>query len=103
MGSDIFTVLADPTRRQLVEVLHRGESSVGQLADQVTIAQPGVSRHLRILDDAGIVHCRKEGQRRMYSIRPGSLRELDQWVRRYVHDQSERLDRLAAVLPPETP
>lgn len=95
---NLFEVLADPTRRRLVEVLHDGERSVSDLVAAVDIAQPGVSRHLRILSEAGLVTRRSAGQRRMYSLRPEPLRELEAWVRRLVHQERERLGRLAAFV-----
>jgi len=93
--SDAFAILADPTRRRLVEVLHGGERSVGELVEAVAIAQPGVSRHLRILHEAGFVTSRADGQRRLYSLRPEPLRELQAWMRRYAHVESDRIQRLA--------
>lgn len=95
MGSDVFAILADPTRRRLVEVLHGGEKAVGDLVDAVDIAQPGVSRHLRILSEAGLVTKRNAGQRRLYSLRPAPLREVEAWVRRHAHMERERIERLA--------
>lgn len=95
MSADVFTVLADPTRRRLVEVLHGGERSVGDLVDAVDIEQPGVSRHLRILNEAGFVSVRSAGQRRLYSLRPEPLMRLQAWMRRYAHDERDRLGRLA--------
>jgi DNA-binding transcriptional ArsR family regulator len=102
MGSDMFAILSDPTRRRIVEALHDAECSVGDLVERVEIAQPGVSRHLRILNEAGMVNRRSAGQRRLYSLRPQSLRQLDVWVRRYVRDQSHRLDRLTHIISEET-
>jgi DNA-binding transcriptional ArsR family regulator len=95
MGSDVFLVLADPTRRRIVEILRDGERAVGDLVDSVAIAQPGVSRHLRILSEAGLVTKRSAGQRRLYSLRPEPLREVEAWVRRHAHVERERLERLA--------
>lgn len=95
---DVFAVLADPTRRRLVELLHGGERSVGDLVREVAIHQPGVSRHLRILHGAGFVRVRADGQRRLYSLRPEPLRELDAWMRTYAHDQLARLQRLADLV-----
>lgn len=96
--ADVFAVLADPTRRRIVEILHRGERSVGDLVEAVAIRQPGVSRHLRILHEAGFVKVRSAGQRRLYSLRPEPLRQLEAWMRRYAHAELERLDRLAAAV-----
>lgn len=91
----LFAALADPTRRRLVEILHDGESSVNDLVAQVRVAQPGVSRHLRILGEAGLVTKRSAGQRRLYSLRPEPLRELEAWARRFAHAERERIGRLA--------
>ena len=100
---DVFAVLADPTRRQLIELLHGGERSVGDLVRKVAIEQPGVSRHLRILSDAGLVKVRPDGQRRLYSLRPEPLQEAEEWMHRYAHEQAERLKRLAEIVdePPK--
>jgi DNA-binding transcriptional ArsR family regulator len=98
--ADVFAVLADPTRRRLVEVLYDGERSVGDLVAAVDIAQPGVSRHLRLLSEAGFVNVRADGQRRLYSLRPVPLRQLEAWMRRYALDQLERFERRpGAYLP----
>jgi len=93
--ADVFAILADPTRRRLVEVLHGAERSVNDLVGEVNIHQPGVSRHLRILHQAGFVAVRADGQRRLYSLRPEPLRELAAWMRRFAHDERDRLGRLA--------
>ena len=93
-----FAVLADPTRRRLVELLHDGERSVNDLVSAVHVAQPGVSRHLRILGEAGLVTKRSAGQRRLYSLRPEPLRELEAWVRRLARVEEDRLGRLAAFV-----
>lgn len=87
--------LADPTRRRLVEVMHDGERSVSELVDAVDIGQPGVSRHLRVLRDAGFVHVRPDGRRRMYSLEPEPFRILATWMRRYAHEEVQRVQRLA--------
>jgi DNA-binding transcriptional ArsR family regulator len=96
--SDIFAVLADPTRRTLIELLHGGERSVGEMVRRVDIEQPGVSRHLRILSDAGLVRVRRDGQRRLYTLRQEPLREAEEWMHRYAHEQAERLKRLAEIV-----
>jgi DNA-binding transcriptional ArsR family regulator len=98
VARDVFAVLADPSRRRIVELLHGGEKAVGDLVDGVGIAQPGVSRHLRILHEGGLVKVRADGQRRLYSLRPQPLRELEAWMRRYAHAESERIERLAAFV-----
>jgi DNA-binding transcriptional ArsR family regulator len=96
--SDIFAVLSDPTRRTLIELLHGGERSVGDMVRRVDIEQPGVSRHLRILNDAGLVRVRRDGQRRLYSLRHQPLREAEEWVHRFAQDQAERIKRLAELV-----
>ncbi|WP_438013883.1 metalloregulator ArsR/SmtB family transcription factor [Sorangium sp. So ce315] len=97
-SSELFEVLADPTRRRLVEALLDGERAVGELVELVSIQQSGVSRHLRILGDAGFVAVRAEGTKRLYSLRPEPFRQLDDWVGRYRSLWEKRLDRFGAAL-----
>lgn len=93
---DAFAVLADPTRRQILGLLREHEHSVGQLVDQVDMHQPGVSRHLRVLHEAGLVTIRKEAQKRVYSIQPAPLREVDLWLGEFRILWEARFDRLSA-------
>jgi len=93
-----FQTLADPTRLALVEALLGGERAVNDLVEQVDIHQSGVSRHLRILQEAGFVQVRPDGPRRLYSLRPGPFREIDAWVSRYRALWEARLDRLGEAL-----
>jgi DNA-binding transcriptional ArsR family regulator len=72
--------LADPTRRRIVELLAEAERSAGEIASHFATSRPGVSRHLRVLRDAGLVRVREEGQRRVYSLEPGPLSELSLWL-----------------------
>lgn len=95
---DVFQVLADPTRRRLVDALRAGERSVNELVELVDIGQPGVSRQLQILEDANFVVVRPEGRRRIYSLRPDRFRELSEWVTAYRAIWEPRLDRLAAEI-----
>lgn len=95
---DTFQILADPTRRKLVEALRSGERSVGELVDLVEIGQPGVSRQLAILQDAQFVVVRPEGRRRLYALRPEPFRELDDWMSTYRTIWEGRLDRLEAAI-----
>ena len=95
---DVFEVLADPTRRRIVESLRRGERAVNDLVATVDIDQSGVSRHLRLLQQAGFVRVRPDGPRRFYSLRPEPFRELDAWVDRYRDLWEGRLDRFGAAL-----
>ncbi len=98
MHADVFETLADPTRRRIVEALLTGEQAVNDIVDAVDIQQSGVSRHLRILHDAGFVQVRPQGQQRLYSLRPEPFRELEEWVERYRVLWEGRLDRFAAEL-----
>jgi DNA-binding transcriptional ArsR family regulator len=95
---DAFQILADPTRRRLVEALRTGERSVGELVDLVDIGQPGVSRQLSILQDANFVVVRPEGRRRLYALRPEPFRELDGWMSAYRRVWDGRLERLGAEI-----
>src|SRR5712671_4006788 len=98
MHADVFEILADPTRRRIVEALRSGEQPVNDIVDTVDIHQSGVSRHLRILSEAGFVQVRPEGPKRLYSLRPEPFRELDAWVGRYRSLWEARLDRFARAL-----
>ena len=98
MHIDVFQTLADPTRRRIVEALCSGEQPVNDIVDRLDIHQSGVSRHLRILSQAGFVRMRPEGSRRLYSLRPEPFRELDAWVTRYRSLWEARLDKFAEEL-----
>lgn len=98
MQQTVFQTLADPTRLRIVEALAGGERAVGELVRAVDIDQSGVSRHLRILGEAGFVTMRPDGARRLYSLRPEPFRAMDDWVRTYRRLWEERLDRFDAAL-----
>jgi DNA-binding transcriptional ArsR family regulator len=89
-----FAALADPTRRRIVELLAEGERSAGQIAAEFSTSRPGVSRHLRVLREHGLVRARGEGQRRLYSLDPAPLAELEVWLARYRPFWTNRLDAL---------
>jgi DNA-binding transcriptional ArsR family regulator len=95
---DAFQTLADPVRRSIVELLLGGEQAVNDLVGRLDIHQSGVSRHLRILDQAGFVQMRPDGARRLYSLRSEPFREIDAWVARYRGLWEGRLDRFAGEL-----
>jgi DNA-binding transcriptional ArsR family regulator len=95
---DTFQTLADPTRRRIVEALCEGERQVNDIVKQAGVHQSGVSRHLRILHEAGFVSMRPQGQRRFYSLRPEPFCELDKWLAQYRKLWEARLDRLGAAL-----
>jgi DNA-binding transcriptional ArsR family regulator len=86
--------LADPSRRTVVERLARGPVTAGELADLLPIARPGVSRHLRVLREAGLVEVRADAQRRVYSLRAEPLAEIDEWLGPYRAMWEPRLDAL---------
>ena len=98
MHDAVFETLADPSRRRIVEVLRVGEQAVNDLVDRLDIHQSGVSRHLRILLEAGFVQVRPEGQQRFYSLKPEPFRELDAWISGYRALWEARLDRFGAEL-----
>lgn len=93
-----FDVLAEPNRRRILDLLLAGERPVGDLVDALAVSQPAVSKHLRILRDAGLVAVRGDGQRRMYRVRPEPLQAVDEWLRPYRELWSLRLDALEAHL-----
>jgi DNA-binding transcriptional ArsR family regulator len=93
-GVDAIAALADPTRRRIVELLAEGERSAGEIAAEFDTSRPGVSRHLRVLREHGLVHAREQGQRRLYSLDPQPLAELDEWLARYRRFWANRLDAL---------
>lgn len=86
--------LADPTRRRIVELLVEGERSAGDLASHFETSRPGISRHLRVLREQGLVHARDEGRRRLYSLDLEPFVELDEWLERYRAFWTNRLDAL---------
>ena len=94
----LFQTLADPTRLRIVEALSDGEHAVGDLVRAVDIDQSGVSRHLRILGEAGFVSMRPDGARRLYSLRPEPFRAIDDWVESYRGLWQTRLDRFGDAL-----
>lgn len=98
MHIDAFETLADPTRRLILAALRDGERPVGEIVEEVGIHQSGVSRHLRILSEAGFVTMRPEGQRRLYALRPEPFRELEAWLAEYRKVWDARLDRFGAAL-----
>ena len=102
LHASVFQTLADPTRFRLVEALRRGERAVNDLVEEVDIDQSGVSRHLKILSDAGFVRMRPEGPKRLYSLRPEPFRELDAWMAGYRKLWEARLDRFAVALEKKT-
>jgi DNA-binding transcriptional ArsR family regulator len=99
-----FDVLAEPTRRRILDLLLERPHLVGELTDQLGLTQPGTSKHLRVLREAGLVRVRPEAQRRWYELRPEPLAELDAWLtpyRRLWADSLNALERHLDTMPDE--
>ena len=93
-----FEVLAEPTRRQILDLIRDDERSVGELVESLSMSQPSISKHLRVLRSSGFVESRIDGQRRMYHLRPEPLGEVEAWLEPYRRLWQDRLDRLARHL-----
>ncbi len=100
--TDVFQLLAEPSRRQLLEALRNGERSVNDLARRTHLPQPSVSKQLRILRESGVVSLRAEGRHHLYSIRGQSLREASEWLSDYEQFWQEGLSRMDRALRQET-
>jgi DNA-binding transcriptional ArsR family regulator len=98
MAVTTFDVLAEPRRRDILDLLRVRERSVGELVEGVSLSQPGVSKHLRVLREAGFVTVRVDGPRRWYALRAEPLAELDEWLAPYRWMWESSLDRLGAHL-----
>lgn len=90
----MFEVLVEPHRRRILDLLRSGEQTVGDLVSELGISQPGVSKHLRVLRQAGLVQVRTDGQRRQYRLRSEPLREIDEWLAPYRAAWCDRLNAL---------
>src|SRR3954452_6635931 len=97
----VFEVLAEPTRRRILDLLSEREHAVGELVEQLDVSQPGVSKHLKVLRDADLVRVRQDAQRRWYGINPAPLVELDAWLQPYRKLWAGRLDALERHLDEE--
>jgi len=91
---DVFEALADPTRREILARLREGRQPVGHIAAGFAVSRPAISRHLRILREADLVHEVKAGRNRLYALNPGPLREIDEWLSRYRHMWQHQLRNL---------
>jgi DNA-binding transcriptional ArsR family regulator len=89
-----FDVLAEPTRRRILDLLRERPRLVGELTDELGLTQPGTSKHLRVLRDAGLVRVRRDAQRRWYELDPEPLKEIDAWLTPYRWIWDSRLDAL---------
>jgi DNA-binding transcriptional ArsR family regulator len=94
MAATTFDVLAEPRRRDILDLLRVRERSVGELVEGVSLSQPGVSKHLRVLREAGLVEVRVDAQRRWYRVRAEPLAEIDAWLAPYRRFWTQRLDAL---------
>ena len=93
-GMSAFAVLAEPSRRRILDLLRERERPVNELVEALRVSQPAVSKHLRVLREAGIVEARVDAQRRLYRVRPEPLQEVDAWLEPYRALWNEGLDRL---------
>ena len=92
--SDVFNAIAEARRREILDVLIAGEKAVGEIVNDVSMSQPQVSKHLRVLSEVGLVRCRVEGRRRLYRLEPARLRPFHEWLAKYEQAWNERLDRM---------
>jgi DNA-binding transcriptional ArsR family regulator len=95
---ETFKALADPSRFQIVELLLQGPRPVGEMVDRLHLQQPQVSKHLRVLNAAGLVAVRVDAQRRIYALRPEPLKALESWVERYRRVWEQNFQRLDGLL-----
>jgi DNA-binding transcriptional ArsR family regulator len=92
--SDVFNAIAEAHRREILDTLMAGEKAVGAIVNDLSMSQPQVSKHLRVLSEVGLVRCRAEGRRRLYRVEPAHLRPLREWVAKYEQAWNDRMDRL---------
>jgi DNA-binding transcriptional ArsR family regulator len=92
--SDVFNAIGDAHRRQVLDALIEGEKAVGEIVIGLSMSQPQVSKHLRVLSEVGLVRCRADGRRRLYRLEPERLRPLQEWLAKYEQAWNERMDRL---------
>jgi DNA-binding transcriptional ArsR family regulator len=92
--SDVFNAIAEEHRRDILDVLITGERAVGTIVDDLSMSQPQVSKHLRVLSEVGLVRCRADGRRRLYRLDPAHLRPLHEWLAQYEQAWNERMDRV---------
>jgi DNA-binding transcriptional ArsR family regulator len=96
--ADAFNAVAEPRRRQILDVLAHGETAVGELVAGLGLAQPQVSKHLRVLREVGAVEVREDGRRRLYRLNGRALKPIHDWVKEYEQLWADRFDQLDAVL-----
>jgi DNA-binding transcriptional ArsR family regulator len=92
--SDVFNAVAETHRREILDALITGEKAVGEIVNDLSMSQPQVSKHLRVLSEVGLVRCRVEGRRRLYRLESAHLRPLHDWLAKYEQAWNDRLDRM---------
>src|SRR5499433_2949351 len=92
--SDIFNAIGEARRREILDALMTGEKAVGAIVNYLSMSQPQVSKHLRVLSEVGLVRCRAEGRRRLYRLEPARLRPMHDWLAKYERAWNDRLDRV---------
>ena len=92
--ADVFNALAEAHRREILDTLIGGEKPVGAIVNDLSMTQPQVSKHLRVLSEVGLVRCRPDGRRRLYRLEPARLRPFHEWLANYEQAWNDRLDRL---------
>jgi len=92
--SDVFNAIAEARRREILDALITGEKAVGAIVNDLSMSQPQVSKHLRVLSEVGLVRCRAEGRRRLYRLEPARLRPMHEWLTSYEQAWNDRLDRM---------
>ena len=96
--SDVYNAIAEAHRRDILDALISGEKAVGTIVDDLSMSQPQVSKHLRVLSEVGLVSCRAEGRRRLYRLEPAHLQPFHEWLAKYEQAVNERLDRMGDYL-----
>jgi len=96
--SDVFNAIAEARRREILDALMEGEKAVGAIVDDLSMSQPQVSKHLRVLSQVGLVRSRAEGRHRLYRLEPACLRPLQDWLAKYERAWNERLNRVEDYL-----
>ncbi len=96
--SDVFNAVAEARRREILDTLIAGEKAVGTIVNDLSLSQPQVSKHLRVLSEVGLVSCRAEGRRRLYRLEPAHLRPFHDWLAKYEQAWNDRVDRMGDYL-----
>ncbi len=96
--SDVFNAIAEAHRREILDALMAGEKAVGAIVNDLSMSQPQVSKHLRVLSEVGLVRCRAEGRRRLYRLESARLRPMHEWLAKYEQAWNDRLDRVDTYL-----